>query len=110
MEKSRNLQIRLTQQEKNGFVEAAELAAASGDVDGLLDAVRAAGDTELTVPTTPALRDAIDAMVAVLDEAAADPAGVCAARAEEWTAASSAARRVVVRMSLEMRMVVSVDD
>ncbi len=35
-------------------LEAAESAVASGDVDGLLDAVRAAGDTELTVPTTSA--------------------------------------------------------
>ena len=91
-------------------LEAAESAAASGDVDGLIDAVRIAGDTNLTVPTTPALRDAIAAMVAVLDQAAADPAGVCADRAEEWTAASQLARRRVVRMSLEMRMVVSVDD
>jgi hypothetical protein len=72
--------------------------------------MRAAGDTELTVPTTPALHDAIAAMVAVLDDAAADPAGVCGARAEEWTAAPRAARRAVVRMSLEMRMVVSVQD
>ena len=48
-------------------------------------------------------------MVVVLDDAAADPAGVCGARAEEWTAASQAARRAVVRMSLEMRMVVSIE-
>ena len=91
-------------------LESAESAVASGDVDGLLDAVRSTGDTELTVPTTPALGDAIAAMVAVLDDAAVDPAGVCGERAEEWTAASQAARRAVVRMSLEMRMVVSVEE
>jgi hypothetical protein len=90
-------------------LEAAESAAASGDADGLLDAVRAAGETELSVPTTPSLRDAIAAMVAVLDDAAADPAGVCGVRREDWAAASQAARRAVVRMSLEMRMVVSIE-
>ncbi len=90
-------------------LEAADAAARSGDVDGVAAAVTAAGGPALSVPTTPALRDAIDAMVAVLDDAAADPAGVCGERRGEWTAASQAARRRVVRMSLEMRMVVSVE-
>ena len=81
----------------------------SGDVDGLVAAVTAAGRPELSVPTTPALRDAIGAMTAVLEDAAANPAGVCGERSEEWLAASRAARRQVVRMSLEMRLVVSVE-
>lgn len=83
-------------------LEAAESAAASGDVDGLNGTISIAGDTNLTVPTrtTPAL-DTIAAMVAVLDQAAADPAGVCANSAEEWTAASQLAHQHVVRMSLE---------
>lgn len=90
-------------------LEAAESAVASGDVDGVSEAVRSAGDTELTVPTTPALHDAIAAMGVVLADAAADPSGVCGERAEAWTAWSQAARRAVVRMSLEMRVVVSIE-
>jgi len=91
-------------------LEEAESAVGSGDVDGLVEAVTAAGRSELTVPTTPAVSDAIGAMVTVLDDAAADPVGVCGERSGEWVAASRAARRRVVRMSLEMRMVVSVED
>jgi hypothetical protein len=89
-------------------LEATESAAGAGDVDGLVEAVNAAGRPELSAPTTPALGDAIAAMVTVLDDAAADPANVCGERCDAWTAASQAARRRVVRMSLEMRMVVSV--
>lgn len=91
-------------------LEEAESAIGSGDVDGLVEAVTAAGRSELTVPATPALSDAIGAMVTVLDDAAADPVGVCGERSQEWMAASRAARRRVVRMSLEMRIVVSVED
>jgi hypothetical protein len=89
-------------------LEVAESAAGAGDADGLVEAVNAAGRPELSAPTTPALGDAIAAMVTVLDDAAANPASVCGERRDEWTAASQAARRRVVRMSLEMRMVVSV--
>lgn len=99
-------------------LENAEAAVASGDVgalvialeSGAVDSTDAAGRPEVTVPTTPALRAAIDAMVALLDDAAADPASVCGERSQEWTEASQTARRRVVRMSLEMRMVVSVED
>ena len=89
-------------------LEGAEAAAGEGDAARLADAVDSAGDTALTVPTTPALRDAIAAIVNLLDDAASDPAGVCGERREEWLVASRAARRAVVRMSLEMRMVVTV--
>jgi hypothetical protein len=58
---------------------------------------------------SPALRDAIATMAAVADEARRDPAAVCGASAEEWLAASRAARRRVIRMSLELRMVVSLE-
>jgi hypothetical protein len=58
---------------------------------------------------TPDLRAAIDEMAAVLDDAAADPGGVSGGRSEDWSARSRAARRSVVRMSLEMRMVISVE-
>jgi hypothetical protein len=91
-------------------LESAEAAAAAGDVDALVAAVTAEGRPELPTAMTAALRDAIDAMTAVLDDAAADPAGVCGDRRDEWTAASQTARRRVVRMSLEMRMVCSVQE
>jgi len=58
----------------------------------------------------PALRDAIGVMSAVLADAAADPVGTCGTNAEAWSDAAAAARRGVVRMSLEMRMVVTVED
>jgi hypothetical protein len=57
---------------------------------------------------TPALRDATAEMLGLLDDALADPVAVCGERGDAWSAASAAARRRVVRMSLEMRMVVSV--
>ncbi len=93
-------------------LETAESAVGAGDAGGLVAAAAPAGRPdlrELAGSTTPALRDAIAAMLAVLDEAAADHVAVCGARGEEWSAASRAARRRVVRMSLEMRMVVSVE-
>lgn len=91
-------------------LESAEAATAAGDVDALVAAATADGRPELPTSTTPPLRDAIDAMTAVLDAAAADPEGICGDRRNEWTASSQAARRGVVRMSLEMRMVVTVAD
>jgi hypothetical protein len=91
-------------------LESAEAAAAAGDVDALVAAVTAPGRPELPTVMTAALRDAIDAMTAVLHDGAADPAGVCGDHRDDWTAASQAARRRVVRMSLEMRMVCSVED
>jgi hypothetical protein len=48
-------------------------------------------------------------MAAVADEARRDPAGTCGPHAEAWTAASQEARRRVVRMSIELRLVVAVD-
>ena len=68
----------------------------------------AAGRPDLPALTTPPLREAIEAMLVLLDEAVQNPVAVCGERAEAWSAASQAARRRVVRMSLEMRMVVSV--
>jgi hypothetical protein len=70
----------------------------------------AAGDRpDLPSVVTPALRDAIDTMTTVLDDAAADPAGVCSGRSDDWVTASQTARRAVVRMSLEMRLVATVE-
>ena len=89
-------------------LEDAESAVASGDRTAISEAV-ALAQPALPAGVPPALRDAIAAMVAVADEARRDPAAVCGPRAEEWLAASRAARRRVVRMSLEMRMVVTLD-
>lgn len=46
-------------------------------------------------------------MVALIDEATSNPAEVCA-RAPQWLASSAEARRSVARMSIEMRLVVSI--
>jgi hypothetical protein len=90
-------------------LEAAEAAVGSGDARELVEAAAPAGRPDLPELVTPALRDAIVAMLALLDDAIAEPVAVCGERSEEWAAASRAARRRVVRMSLEMRMVVSVE-
>jgi hypothetical protein len=90
-------------------LETAESAIARADFAGLVDATSAAGRPDLPPSMTPALRDAIDHMIGVLDDAGAEPAITCGERADEWSVAAQAARRRVVRTSLEMRMVVSVD-
>ena len=91
-------------------LEAAESAVAAGDRAELLDALDAPGRPELPAAVTPALRDAVAVMSVLLDQAAADPAGTCGTNAEAWTDAARTARRGVVRMSLEMRMVVTVGE
>lgn len=89
-------------------LEHAEEAVASGDHAALRYAVgQAPPEPDAGVP--PALRAAIAAMAAVIDEARRDPAAVGGPGAEPWLAASRAARRRVVRMSIEMRMVVSLE-
>jgi hypothetical protein len=90
-------------------LEVAESAVARGDAAELVEAVSARHRPDLPISVTPALRDAVEAMTLMLDEALGNPLVVCGERAEEWSAASRAARRRVVRMSLEMRMVVSVE-
>ena len=76
------------------------------DVGALVDAASAAAHPELPDSMTPALRESISGMSAVLDDAVANPVAVCGARSEQWSVGSRAARSRVVRMSLEMRMVV----
>ncbi|HVM39958.1 MAG TPA: hypothetical protein VM618_04155 [Acidimicrobiia bacterium] len=90
-------------------LEEAESAVAGGNVAGLDEATSAAAGIELPAPATPALTEAIGAMLDLLAEAAGAPEAVCGAQALDWTARSRAARRQVVRMSLELRMVVSTD-
>ena len=91
-------------------LEAAESAVAAGDPAGLLAALGAPGRPELPAAVTPALREGVAAMSVLLEQAAADPAGTCGTNAEAFTDAARTARRGVVRMSLEMRMVVTVED
>jgi hypothetical protein len=88
---------------------AAEDAAAGGKAVAVRDAVSTAMPVEVPETTPPALRQAIDHMAAVMDEAQRDPAGICGAGSSRWLAASQRARRSVVRMSLELRVVVSID-
>jgi hypothetical protein len=90
-------------------LESAEAAVATGDADALAAALASRGRPDPPEVTTPALAAAIDELAAVLAEAVADPVAVGAGRAEDWTAHSRAARRAVVRTSIEMRMVVSLE-
>lgn len=91
-------------------LELAESAVARRDAAGLVEAVSTAGRPEPPGAMTRALRDAIAEMLDLLDDARAEPEAVCGERGDAWSVASAAARRRVVRMSLEMRMVVSVGD
>jgi hypothetical protein len=87
----------------------AEAAVERGDVAELVAVVSQPGPPAHPERVTPALGDAIAAMRAVLDEARSNPEEVCGERAEALSASSASSRRRVVRMSLEMRMVVSLD-
>ncbi len=89
-------------------LEDAESAVSAGDVTALGEAVSRV-TSALPTDAPAALRDGIATMVAVADQARRDPATVCGPQAEEWLAASRAARNRVIRMSLELRMVVSID-
>jgi hypothetical protein len=87
----------------------AEAAVERGDVAGLIQVAPPGSRPALPHRVTPALGDAVAAMLGVLDDALAHPEEVCRERPEAWSASAAAARMRVVRMSLEMRMVVSVD-
>lgn len=91
-------------------LETAEAALARGDVTALVEAVSPVRHVEVPIGVPPALRDAIQAMAAVADEAHRDPVHLSGEGARAWLNRSNEARRRLVRMSLEMRMVVSVDD
>jgi hypothetical protein len=90
-------------------LEDAEEAVTAGDVAALVEATAPVGHSGAPAETPPALRAAIDAMAVVAGEAHADPVATCGDGAEEWLTRSRAERRRVVRMSLELRMVVSID-
>jgi hypothetical protein len=90
-------------------LEEAESAVVDSDASALAAAV--APTLRLVAPddTPPALGNALAAMVAVAEAAHRDPAAVCGEQADAWVSASQEARRRVVRMSLELRMVVSIE-
>lgn len=88
-------------------LEEAEAGVAEGDRAALARALSPAADAVAPADAPPALREAIERMAAVAEEARQHPDDVCGDRAEDWLAASRSARCGVVRMSLEMRMVVS---
>jgi hypothetical protein len=89
-------------------LEDAESAVIDGDARALTEAVAPTVGLVAQDEVPPALSDAISVMVAVAELAHREPAVICGERSEEWLAASQAARRRVVRMSLELRMVVSI--
>jgi hypothetical protein len=89
-------------------LEEAEPAVTGGDATALARVVAPARDLDVPAQTPPALRAAISEMAALAEEAGDHPRAVCGERAEAWLAASRAARRRVIRSSLELRLVVSV--
>ncbi len=90
-------------------LEDAESAVVDGDPGALSEACSQTLDLTAPVDAPPALRDAIGTMVAAAEQAARNPTQVCGDGAEEWLAASRRARRRVIRMSLELRMVISIE-
>lgn len=90
-------------------LEDAEAAVATGDVGAVADAAARASDLDIAEDAPAALRDAVTEMVSVAATAHRDPGAVCGEQADTWSAAARAARDRVVRRSLEMRMVVSVE-
>lgn len=91
-------------------LEAAEVAVERHDVAALREALAGAHPVAVPPGVTPALSRAIAAMASVVEDADRDPDSVCRAEAATWIAASRAARDGVVRMSLELRLVVSIQD
>lgn len=89
-------------------LEAAESAIERGDVAELRRVVSEAGDLEAPDRAPPALRRAIADMAALLEEADADHASARDPK-QAWSARSRDARGRVVRMSVELRLVVSID-
>jgi hypothetical protein len=91
-------------------LEAAETAVERGDVAGLADALADVDEPRTSdVDTTEALRRAVGEMASLVDEAASDPSAACGPASRDWSAKSRAARHRVVRTSIEMRIVVSID-
>jgi len=90
-------------------LQAAESAVALGEVAELVTvASQAERLSEDGQPLTQPLHQAIVAMAALLNEAHSHAEEVCGEYAEQWVSRSQAVRGLLVRMSIELRMVVSV--
>ena len=81
----------------------------AGGVDGKGVAARATALGGVGIGTGMAGSATSAGASAVAIAAADDPAGTCSDGAADWVARSRAARNQVVRMSLELRIVVSID-
>lgn len=92
------------------LLEDAEAAVDAGDVAALVEAVSVPRPAPLPDGSPPVLRDATGALSAVVDEARADPVRTCGDGAAAWLTRSRRERQRLVRRSLEMRLVVSIDE
>ena len=90
-------------------LERVEAVSAGGDRPDLTRVLDEVGPQECPERVTPALADAIAEMADLLDEARGDPARTFGGEATSWSARSRTARGRVVRTSVEMRLVVSVE-
>jgi hypothetical protein len=84
------------------------LAIGRGDAAALIDAVSQMEGATIPEGAPASLRVAIERMLSLCEAAAGDASGTLADGGSEWLAAAAAARQSVVRMSLELRLVVSV--
>ena len=91
-------------------LEAAEAASERGDVDGATAAVSGLADVSAPADATPALREAIEDMLAIAAQlgGTSPDSARSTALVSDWVARSNTARRRVVRLSIELRLVVSV--
>lgn len=96
-------------------LEAAERDAELGDISGAIEAVADLAGQQAPDDCTPALRLAIESMLALADEIRTSLSAGDVAASEwleasmlNWAIRSRAARRRVVRMSIELRLVASV--
>jgi len=90
-------------------LEEAEAAVSRGDAGAAATALAPVVALQVRDDVPPALRRAIGRMVAVAAAAERDPTVLSGGKADAWLGDASAARRGVVRMSIELRMVVAVD-
>ncbi len=88
----------------------AEAAVAQGDVKVLVDALEPVRHLEVPAGVPATLRTAIEAMAEVSRGALRDPDHACGEGASAWLERSIEVRRPLVRMSIELRLVVSIDD
>jgi hypothetical protein len=91
-------------------LQEAEMAVESGDAAALAEALTPLAGASIPEGVPAPLRAAIERMLYLCDTAARDPAGTMGEGAGEWLAATTVARGAVDRMSLELRLVVSVTD